>query len=359
MITTLISRETQRKAKPSARFREGFNIKDHVALRREGKNTVAEFIGTGDFATQFFERQRYEVDAGRDMEPLLFADTIYDVMSDPNLPRTVPINVLGPAGVVFTLIQEGGELKFASVGESSKSVTLARYAAGISYGEDLFEFNELFRLSSLERQFGVAHNALLNHLHAYPILNASYGTRNTTDATSAGSFSGSAFPFMATDPLPLKYLRAFEQAIIDSKTDKTNPRPGPYALVVSSSDVFTAERALNRVDQQGYDMQSSAIGRIQTIIEYDGWTGVRGLKETSYSGVSAGKAYLVNVGYRGQDTHGLKHYEKRALTRRRQDGDKTRFIVEDVVWDTLFGVYADPTKEVQEITLPTTATGAS
>lgn len=335
---------------PRAQFPENFDIRQHINVVQggPGKPSVAEFIGTGDFAKQFYERQRYEVEAGRDDEPLLYP-AIYQVTTDSSLPRVVSIYTLGPAGVVFEEIQEGGEVKFASVGEGDKSVTMKHYGVGLEYTEDLFIYNELWRLPNIERQFGVAHNALLNHIHMHPILTHSYKVANKTDGTALTTFA-------ATVSMAEKYLRTVETAISAATTDKTNPRRGPYALVVSGADVFTAERALNRVPQQGFDLQSSALGRIQAVVAYDGWTGTRGKKQTTYDGVTSGTAYLVDLGNRMYD---FQSFFKQPLRQQRGDGDLTRFIIEQVVWDTRFGVFADPDRAVHEITWPTAASGYS
>ena len=39
---------------------------------------VYEFIGTDSFGTQWADRQRYEIDAGRDEEPMVYTP-IYDI----------------------------------------------------------------------------------------------------------------------------------------------------------------------------------------------------------------------------------------------------------------------------------------
>jgi hypothetical protein len=333
---------------PRAQFPDGFDIRQHIRVVGEGKQSGAEFVSTGDFAASFYQRQQYEVEAGRDEEPLIYP-TLYSVVTDGSLPRSLTINTLGPAGVVFEEITEGGEVKFASVGEGEKVVTMKHYGVGLEYTEDLFIYNELWRLPNIERGFGVAHNALLNHIHMTPILSHTHKAANKTDGTALTTFKAAA-------AMPEKYLRAIESAISSASTDKTNPRRGPYILVVSSADVFTVERALNRVPQQGFDLQTSALNRVRAVVEYDGWTGTRGKKQVAYDGVTAGKGYLVDISSRMFD---FQSFFKQPLRQQRGDGDLTRFIIEQVVWDTRFGVFADPDRAVHEITWPVAASGAS
>lgn len=332
--------------KPVWEFTDGFDLRK---ITKSGAgNVIAEFIGTGDFAAQFHERRQYEVDAGRELEPLLY-QSFYDITTDATLPQVVPIYRLGPAGVVFEEIVEGGEVKFVTVSQSSLNIPIRHWGFGLQYSKDLRIYNQLWNVGIAERKAGIAYNALLNHLHFYPILNHSYGANNKTDGTGLTSFK-------VTASMPEKYLRTVEAAITHSRTDKNNPRRGPYDLVIGSNDIFTMERALNRVSQQGFDLQSSALGLIQNVIVYDGWSGTRGKKETSYTGVGEGKAYLVHKGNRDED---FRSMVKQSLDMAMGNPDVSRFIEAQMVWDTYFGVYANPTAAVEEITLPVAASGAA
>ncbi|HRF96730.1 MAG TPA: hypothetical protein PLZ51_16095, partial [Aggregatilineales bacterium] len=151
-----------------------------------------------------------------------------------------------------------------------------------------------------------------------------------------------------------KYWRAVEKAIADGISDASNPRRGPFVLLCSTADMFTFERALKAVPQQGFSLQSSAMSQVQTIIAYDGWTGSRGNKPTSYAGVTSGKAYLIDVSHKLED---FQSYVKIPLRMTMGQGDASRFIMAENIYDTHFGVFADPARAVQEITLPTSTSG--
>jgi len=338
-----VDKSTKAESWGKSSFKEGFNINSELRIVQRGGVATAEFLGTGDFANAFFERQRYEVDAGRASEPLLY-DQIYSITQDDTLPRLVSINTLGTTGIVFERVEENGEVKMASVGEGSKSVEMYHYAVGLEYNEDLFIYNELFRLPVIERNFGIAFNAMMNHVHLSPILTYSYGSANSTD--------GTALTYTSTQTLPERYLRTFEEAISAAVGDTTNPRRGPYVILCATANVFTIERALRVVAQQGFDAQSSAISRIQGVIAYDGASLTRGLKTTSYAGVSSGFCYLVDISNRDTD---FQSWVKQPLRVQRGEGDMSRFVVEKVVFDTRFGVFADPARAVENITLPTMA----
>lgn len=323
---------------PLKRFREDVDLRNLVKVKKEGGHSVAEFIGVGDFNAAFFDQQRYEVQAGRDIEPALYP-FLYNVVVDSTLPETFTIYATGPAGVVFEEVSaDGGEVTFASVGESSKTVTIKQYASGIQYSERLFRFNRQFQIARLARQFGVAYNALLNHIHFNPILAYSYASTNQTAASSTGT------------TLVEKYHNTFSDAIANSKADATWPRRGPYALLAASGNMSMVRRALSEVTQQGIALQDPEVfSRITTVVEYDGWTGTRGKKSTTYAGVTAGKAYLVNLAYRDED---LQSYFQQELREQRGDADLSRFILEESIWDAWFGIYCSPRAAVEEITLP-------
>lgn len=334
----IVTKELLSQEKPFAVAEKGLKLEDHLRVVEQGAGrTVVEFIGTDNFASEWYERQKYEVDAGRESEPLLYAPLYLETV-DPSFPRNVTVYKVGPGAVVFEEIYEGGEVKFVTVGESNYSVQMHHYAVGLEYNKDLVMFNELWELPIIERQAGVAFNALRNHIHLNPFIAYSYGAGNQTAASSVGS------------SLPEKYLRTLEDAITNSVDDTTNPRRGPYYLLTNTSNLFTWERALRGVAQQGFDLQSSAMNMVQGIIAYNGWSGSRGKKTVSYSGVGANKAYLIDVGNKMRNQ---RSYIKQDLQSAMGNPDVSRFVLEQVIWDTYFTMYVDVAACAEEITLPT------
>lgn len=333
----LVSVAALRKEKPKAVFAPGFNLSKHVRPVNRGGDQIYEFISASDFGAEWNTRRRYEIDAGRIEVPLLY-QPIYDTISDASLPKIIPLLNIGPGGVVLDEIFEGGEVKFMSIGSSEASVSLRHFGVGLEYTKELVIFNQLWSVPIMERAVGIAHNALLNHLHLYPIINFTYAAANQTPASALGA------------TLEEKTLYTLQDAMTAGRTDTTNPRGGPYALLISSANQFQIERALTRVPQVGTTKQSSAIDAISTIIAYDGWTGTRGRKVTTYSGVTANKAYLINLAHRSLD---FQSYEKQGLDQTIGNSDVSRFILDQIVWDMYQGVYSNPVRAVEEITLPT------
>lgn len=336
-MANFISKAVLARDLPKIAFPKDLKLSDHLREMRSGQSgggRVYEFIGSDSFSDEWTQRQQFEVDAGRDEEPILYTP-IYDTVNDSNLPEIVNIYKLGPGGVVFEEVNEGGEVKFVSLGSSEESVRIRHYGAGLEYSKDLVVFNRLWDVAIVERQAGIAFNALLNHIHLNPYIAYSYTGANQTAFNSGG----------ATDAEDI--LLTLEDAIVAAKADTSNPRRGPYDLLISSADVFRVEKALTRVQQQGFTQQSSAIGMIRNVIAYDGWTGIRGNKTTTYTGVSANTGYLIDTANRMFDA---KSYMKQDLRLDGEDMDASRFLTSRV-YDTYFGVYCNPLRSTEEVTL--------
>ncbi len=333
MAIKILSRDLLAQDKPIIAFPRDLRLNEHVRETRD--QHIYEFIGTDNFGTEWNERRQYEVNAGRDNVPLLYGP-IYREIRDANLPRNVSLQRIGPGGVVFEEVLEGGEVKFLSLGSSEATARIRHYGQGLEYSKDLVIFNELWSVPLVERQVGIAYNALLNHIHLSPILTATYTAANQTAAVSSGATTVE------------DYMLTLEAGITSARTDTTNPRRGPYVLLVSSANLFTVEKALTNVPQTGVSLQSRAIDSIQSIIAYDGWTGTRGNLTTTYGGVTSGKAYLVDTGNRDTD---FISFMKQDLMQDGTQEDVSRFLTQ-VVWDCYFGMYASPLTSVEEITLP-------
>ncbi len=340
MSFKILSKANLAVEKPKVAFPKGLRLDEHLReIRNPGTGGSAgkiyEFLGSDTFSDEWNQRQQFEVDAGRDEEPILYTP-LYDVINDPNLPEVVNLFKIGPGGVVVEEVYEGGEVKFASVSSSTETVRIKHYGVGLEYSKDLVVFNRLWDVAIVERQAGIAWNSLLNHIHIYPYISYSYASSNQTAAVTTG----------ATDAEDI--LLTLEAAIVAAKADASNPRRGPYNLLISSADAFRVERALTRVPQQGFTQQSSAIGMIQNVIVYDGWTGTRGGKSTTYTGVSANKAYLIDTANRMFDA---KSYVKQDFRLDAEDMDASRFMTSRI-YDAYVGAYTNVLRSTEEVSLP-------
>lgn len=335
----VLSRETLKVEREAASIKDGVRLQDHIRWGQRSVTTIGdqvmatEFIGTDDFAAEWYTRQRFNIDVGRDEEPTLF-EPLYNIERSADLPKIIEIFSIGPAGVIFEEITEGGEVKFATMGESTKTARLRHYGVGVEYTKDMEAFNELWRIPTVERQVGIAHNALLNHVHLSPFLTQTYAAANKTAASAVGT------------TLEEKFAKTLENALTHAKAGK---RRGPYYLVCSSAQRYMLERVLQPVAQQGFTLQSSALGEIQGLIVYDGWEGTRGLKEIAYPGVTSGTGYLVSVSHKMEDHQA---FVKQDLQVEVGNADVSRFVRAQNVWDTYFGAYCAPAASTEEVTWP-------
>ncbi len=334
-MVNFITKEMLAKRRKQRGYKKGVNLLDHIRESSE-PGAIAEFIGSGDFNAAFGTRQQYEVEAGRDLEPILY-ESFYNIVQDSSLPKIVNVNKLGPGGFVLEEIKPGGEVKFGTVGESSYSVRQIGYAVGLEYTKELVMFNEVWNMSIAERAVGIAYNALLNHIHINPILTASYGSANQTAADATGSTAME------------KIVLTLDNAVSAAMSDTSNPRRGPYDLLIAPADYIRIKNAMNLTIQDGNGERYAGASMIQNVIAYDGWSGTRGKKSTTYAGVTAGKAYLISKQYVDED---FQSWVKQGLEDQMGGPDVSRLIMEQTVWDTWLGTYANPIAAVEEITLP-------
>jgi len=96
---------------------------------------------------------------------------------------------------------------------------------------------------------------------------------------------------------------------------------------------------LNRVSQQGFDQQSSAISLIRSVVAYDGGPAHAGKRQSRYSGISHRQGVSGGPGESGDGFP--KVTSKQLFPAAIPGGRAEKFIVEDVVWDSRLGVYAN------------------
>lgn len=340
-MVNFLSKELLAKRKAQSAMKPGVRLEDHIRpVDHENPNIVAEFIGTGDFSAEWVTRRNFEIQAGRDEEPELWRTIYGTVVQDASLPEIIEVLQLGPGGVVFEEIEEGGEVKFATVGEDTYSIRQRQFAVALEYSKRMVRFNQFWNMGIIERRIGTAYNALMNHLHLGPIVQYSYGAANQTGANTDG------------ESILENYVLTLDDAVTNSMSDTDNPRRGRYDLFVNSGQFIKTQNALRRTLQDGNGAKSASVEMIENVIAYDGWTGTRGKKKVTYPGVPTGKAYLVSKQYSTED---FQHWMNQGLEDVMGTPDASRFIVEQRIWDLFLGIYANPLRAVEEITWPTGA----
>lgn len=298
---------------------------------------IGEMLTTPAGLEDLVRKTVIDIEAGREQIPLLYKP-IYRTIEDRNFSKHVEIAPLQRAQIVFLKHLEGEEVKFGSrfIGEK-ETVPIETYAAAIQWTEDMREYDSTWEMTEVNRAIGEAYNALLNHLHLYPIISYNYPAKNKTAAvTSYGSL--------------LENIRAtIRQGLIDAAKDK-NPDTlrsrRPTILLAHPSRQMDIEEALQRMQIGG--TVYPALSQIDTLIFYDGHELVVGDKVYSYPGVDPNKAYLIDRGAGRYFVELIKH----DLRVDAGGADITRLVEDAVVARARRGLYAAPEAAVQELTLP-------
>lgn len=281
-----------------------------------------------------------DVELGREQIPTLYGP-IYDRIDNADFPKTLEPKWALRGLVVFLEHLEGGEVKFGSmVAEKGPTVSILGYAAGFEWTKEMQIFNHTFDFEIINKAFGEAHNALLNHIHFAPILTATYAAGNKTAAQYVKP-DGSGLANATGSHYLLSIRETIRKALIDAAVLK---RPGTI-LLVAGGNRQDIKDAIGAVTING--APEGSLSDISTIVSYDGWTTAVGKKETTYAGVTAGKAYLI------RPKRGFKELVKQDLQINSTMGDITRLVESQTVGDVWRGVFAAIGENVQEITLPT------
>lgn len=279
-----------------------------------------------------------DVELGREDVPTLYSP-IYDTIADSNLPKEFEAKWAQHGTVVFFEHLEGEEVKFGSLAaENGPIARIKGYTAGFEYTKEMELFNQTFNFEVMNKAFGEAHNAILNHLHLAPITSFNYKTANKTGAIYIKPDGTDGTSSNAHTALSLR--ATLRKALKDSRVAK---RPGTV-LLANSADKEDIEEALGSFNINATPY--SATSGITDIIYYDGWETTVSKKEHSYQGVPQGKAFLV------RPKRGFKELIKQGLQINAHTADASRLIEAQIIGDFWRGVFAAVEENVQEITLP-------
>lgn len=273
-----------------------------------------------------------DVELGREQVQLLY-QPIYERLQDANMPRVIDAKWALYGTVVFTEHMEGEEVKFGRLqAEYGPIARILTYTAGFEYTREMKDFNDSFSIELLNRAMGEAYNALLNHIHLYPILSFNYPNYPSANQTT---FQGDT-----NDDLWVRFYKTLNKALSDARIAK---RPGTV-LLASNYDRDNIEMAL----KGGYQISGTtypAVSGIESVIYYDGWSVQVGNRTVEYPGVTPGKAYLI------RPKRGFKELVKQDLRIEATAGDLSRLIESQIVGYAYRGVYAAIEENVQEIAL--------
>ncbi len=285
-------------------------------------------LGSAESFKELLGKVTLDVELGREKVPLLYKE-IYDLISDANLPELLDAKWAMSGAVIFAEHMEGQEVKFGSLrAEQGPTARIVTYSAAFEYTKQMMEFNRSFEVDILNRAMGEGYNALLNHIHLSPIISFAYKAENKT------AYKGK------TDEE--RWVSIWRTLVEAQSTAGTAKRQGNI-LLANSADQTHIEMALKGFSHAGTTY--APISGITTVIYYDGYSVKVGKKEYGYSGVPAGKAFLI----RGK--RGFKELLKKDLQIEANQGDLTRLVQSQMVGYAFRGVYAAVEENVQEIAL--------
>jgi hypothetical protein len=300
---------------------------------------IGEMLTNETARKELVQKVVLDVELGREQVPVLYTP-IYERIQDPNFPQDFEAKWAQYGTVIFFEHLEGEEVKFGSLqAEKGPIAHIRGYAAGFEYTKEIQLFNQTFNLELLNRAFGEAHNAILNHLHLGPIIGYSYKTANKTGPVYVDE-KGKTLANSTGSHYILSLRATLRQALKDARTAR---RPGSI-LLANSADQEDIAEAMSSFTIQATPYR--ALSGITDIVYYDGWTAKVGKKDYSYPGVTAGKAYLI------RPKRGFKELIKQDLLINATMGDITRLVESQIVGDFWRGVFAAIDENVQEITFP-------
>lgn len=300
---------------------------------------VGEMLTSRQAREELSAKVVLDVEMGREDVPLLYTD-IYDTISDTSLPELLKAKWATRGIAVFTRHIEGDEVKWGALeAESGPTAHLGVWTAGISYTREMEEWNSMWEMEIINRAFGEAYNALLNHLHLSPIVTFDYKKGNVTDAVyiKADGTKGAESDNHA-------YLSLRETLRAAKKDTVTDKRPASV-LLVNSADLDDIREAIGSREISGTSY--AATDGFPTVVVYDGYEVTVSQVTHKYEGVRPGEAYYI------RPKKGFKELVKHPLMINTYLGDVSKLEAAQVIAETWRGVVAAVEENVQKIKLPT------
>lgn len=300
---------------------------------------IGEMLTNETSRKELLEKVVLDVELGKEQVPVLYTP-IYERLQDPNFPQDFEAKWAQYGTVVFFEHMEGEEVKFGSLqAEEGPIAHIKGYTAGFEYTKEIEIFNQTFNLELLNRAFGEAYSAILNHMHLGAITEYSYDSANVTGPVYVDE-AGKVLTDATGSHYILSLRATLRQALTDTRKAK---RPGSI-LLASSADQEDITEALASFTIQATPYR--ALEGISDVIYYDGWNTQVGKKSYSYPGVDEGTAYLI------RPKRGFKELIKQDLQINATMGDITRLVESQIVGDFWRGVFAAVDENVQKITFP-------
>ncbi len=334
---------------------------DGTLKRLRMTKPIGEFLGTGNMMEELAQYVTVDIESGRQEVPLLYK-SIYNTQTNPNFPRLIDSGFSIFADVVFLQHLEGQEVRFGTTrGEMGPTVPILTYSAGFEWDEDVEVYDEGWKVSIANEAMGKAHNALLNHLHFSPIMDADY-----TVATGFGNET--AYQVHASGDRLESIRLTIRQALFDAaqKVDGFGRKHAirPTIALCNLSTAYEVNDALNLINDQsgigpvGADPTifigrrsdtggpNPSVNQVGTVIAYEGESMQMGNLVWNYGTMADNKVYLIQA--KRNMFEFIKH-DLRVDTER--PADLSRLVAAQMVARTRRGLLAVPESTIWEVNL--------
>lgn len=303
---------------------EGYHLRDLVSSDMVQK-TVAQVAALG-------------AELGQE-EVALVGDSIYDSLTNASFPKVLDSDEFIGGEVVYAEIPEGAEIPHGSVvREVGPGLVIKKYAALFEITEEVQEYNEDWVVEAKSKALGVGYRKMLNHVRMFPIVSYKYENANKTAAVykdASGNIS---------DNSDYEYYKSL-YATLSKGLDDAADAGRPASVVLCHSKDAKNIKAVMDGYRENNGIQMPALG-ITSIEVYDGDSAVVRGETFTFTGVTAGKCYLIRP-YKG-----FFERIRKPLAIGLGDADASRGILNEIIGKAYMGHYVCIANNVQEVTLP-------
>lgn len=282
----------------------GFGARKEVFTREALARTISlpegEMMSQEDVHT-FAKQSVLDVSLGMAEHPALYS-FIYEEIKNADFPRTIKVMELIGMRAAFGVTNDGesvpmADFKFGKL----DTVEFKTFAAGYSISRGWVNFNEFWKLPQASKALGIAHNAILDHLHLSPIITHSYTGDAVTNKVTTGSTD--------LENVWLTLRQGLKDAL--KRTNAGGYRIRPTIALCNSATAMDVEAAIKGLLQKG--TQLGQLAQIQSVLSYDGWTGEVGGIKYEFKAPADNEVYLIvpKQSFKALVKEDLTHLEQR------------------------------------------------
>lgn len=300
---------------------------DRVVALPEGEMTAPADI------EKFMKQVSVSVAVGMADYPTVY-QYIYDEIVNTAFPKKVDVQDFIGMQAAFGIVNDGEGVPQAGFKfKMLDSVSFRTYATSYSITRKWVQFNEFWKVPQVSKALGIAHNAILDHIHLSPIIKYSYTGKSATAKNTTGS--------TALETVYLSLRDGLKDAL--QRTTSNGFRVRPTIALCNSATAMDVQAAVNGLLQKG--TQLAGLGQIQTVLSYDGWDGeINGIKY-SFEAPKDNEVYLI------MPKLTFKALVKEDITHLEQRGNILTLSEVDVVETFTRAVVAEVAHTVQKVTI--------